>query len=261
MVGKYKSLILKTMITAILPLFFGSLLFSGLIESYKNDMNSRREILNDYYRPMRDIRNDCHNKHNDLFLQYGSVAGSLKLFSDETSRFSEINFNKITHEQAIFYVSIVKTLRSEYEKLNMLKKNVSECTSVLNRIYTELSIVTGSYDEFVKVLTHRTALINELYSKRAVFLKGHNGDINEEKYLQIIHDFISSDLSNDALIAEKMKGIKGVILPLVSIYIAIGESEKEVFDAEYQMFVKLNDIYLEDMNSRFKRGFIARLFF
>lgn len=224
-------------------------------------MNSRREILNDYYRPMRDVRNDCHNKHNDLFLQYGSVAGSLKLFSDETSRFSEMDFNKITHAQTIFYVSIVKTLRAEHEKLNILKKNVSECTSVLNRIYTELSVVTGSYDEFVNVLTHRTALINESYNKRAIFVKKYNGDLNEEKYLQIIHDVISSDLSNDTLIAEKMKIMKGFILPLVSIYIALGESENEVFDAEYKMFVKLNDIYLEEMNSRFKRGVIARLFF
>lgn len=261
MLGKYGSLIMKTTITAILPLFFGSLLFSGLIESYKNDMSSRKEILNDYYRPMRDARNDCHNKHNELFLQYGLVAGSLKLFADETSRVSKMDFNKITHEQTIFYVSIVKTLRAEQEKLNTLKKNVSECTSILNRMYTELSVVTGTYDEFVDILTQRTTLINELYNKRSSLVKKSNGDLNEEKYIQIIHDFISSDFSNDKLMAGKLGAMQGVILPLVTTYIGIAESERKVFDVEYEMFAKLNDIYLKEMNSRFKRGVITRLFF
>ncbi|AIR63968.1 hypothetical protein LH86_02415 [Cedecea neteri] len=259
--GKYGSLIVKTMITAILPLFFGSLLFSGLIESYKNDMSSRKEILNDYYRPMRDARNDCHKKHNELFLQYGLVAGALKLFADETKRVSKMNFNRITYEQAIFYVSVVDTFRTEQGKLNELKKNVSDCTSVLNRMYTELSVVTGSYDEFVRILAQRTALINDLYRKRADFVKNSNGDLNEDEYMKMIHEFISLDFSNDALIAEKLESMQSVILPLVPTYLGIGENERKVFDAEYDMFVKLNEIYLEEMNSRFKRGVIARLFF
>jgi hypothetical protein len=261
MSGKYKSLIVKTIITAILPLFFGSLLFSGLIESYKNDMSTRKEILNDYYRPMRDVRNDCHNKHNDLFLQYGVVAGNLKFFANETKRISEMELDKITYEQTIFYVSIVKTMKSEIEKLNTLKKNVLDCTSVLNRIYTELSVVTGSYDEFVTTLSHRTSLINELHNKRASFVKGFNGDSNEEKYVKMIQDIISLDFSNEKLVIEKMKEIPGVILPLVPLYIFFGENEKGVFNAEYEMFVRLNNVYLQEMNSRFKRGFFARLFF
>ena len=56
----------KDILIAVIPLFFGSLLFGDILESYKHEVSSRSEIMNDFYRPMRETQANCQ-KHTTIF--------------------------------------------------------------------------------------------------------------------------------------------------------------------------------------------------
>nr|UKE85172.1 hypothetical protein KXZ65_09115 [Pectobacterium sp. PL152] len=96
------------LLIAIIPIFLGSFLFAGVLESYKKDQGLQMELIKDYYRPMRELQGFCSTSHNELFLKYGDLAGSYQLMFDEIVHMFETPESKLGRDYEAIPMSVVK---------------------------------------------------------------------------------------------------------------------------------------------------------
>lgn len=59
--------------------------------------------------------------------------------------------NSINHKQVMILVTITDAFTKEGGKLKLVNENTAECTANLFQRYTELSVATEEYDEFIRL--------------------------------------------------------------------------------------------------------------
>jgi hypothetical protein len=187
----------KSLVIAIVPLFVGSLLFSGIPESFKIDAASRKEMLNDFYRPMRETQSDCQKKHNTLFLQYGQVVESYQLMLDELNQLAVTDNSKMTREYQVLLESILSTHSKVGIEAKESDMKLEICRIKLFQKYAELSLVTGTYEQFINLSKNRSAKIDVLYAKRKSFSENMTNQIDIKDLMQTLRNFLQSNLDQE----------------------------------------------------------------
>ncbi|GAB1576174.1 hypothetical protein [Bordetella petrii] len=251
----------RSLVISIVPLFFGSLLFAGILESYKNDASARKEIMNDFYRPMRETQSGCQKTHNNLFLGYAKLAGSYRLMLDEFKHLTTLDMSRMTRDYEILLESMLSTHATTTSDTKRLEVELEACRAKLFRQYEELALVTGTYDQFKGLSRDRATRLNDLYAKRKALadqtLRGY--DINS--LMGMLRDFLQFNFENQeqkTLAAQKVNELGE---PIIQHYLQLSNSEQDMFKIDAELFEGLHTVFAKDISSRFERGFIARNFF
>ncbi|MCW8997479.1 MAG: hypothetical protein OQK04_02025, partial [Kangiellaceae bacterium] len=90
-------------------MFFGSFIFAGVIEGYKNEAGKNEKVISDYFRPMRVAQTACSASHNRLFLSYGEMSGTYQLIYDELQHMMQNRKVRNSIDYQVIPMSIFKT--------------------------------------------------------------------------------------------------------------------------------------------------------
>lgn len=251
----------RSLVVAIVPLFFGSLLFSGILESYKNDTSARKEVMNDFYRPMRETQAECQKTHNSLFLKYGEVAGSYQLMLDEFKHLATTDPSRMTRDYQILLESLLSAHTKANSDAKELEGKLETCRTKLFRQYGELALVTGTYKEFIELSKDRAAKINGLYEKRKSTAQKTLPNYDVKELMGMLRNFLQFDFENQEQKVVATKKICELVEPLIQNYVQLSENEQEMFKVDVNLFENLHDSFSTEISDRFERGFIARHFF
>lgn len=255
--NRFINLFYKTCITTVFPMILGTLFFSGVIETYKNDMTSRKEILDDYYRPMIASQANCQDIHSKLINKYYYISGASQSFSDEIVKVSQMDWSKITYPQAILSKSIIENFTESVSQLEVLKVNQSKCFSELRQRYNEMSIVFGVYNDYIKIVINENKKINKLYQERSVLMPGKEGLM--DRYAKLSREFFDF-YEDESRMKRVLHDMNDVAMPLSKYYYDLGGNEKMIFDTEIELFNKVNEVFARELNERYKRGYISKWF-
>lgn len=257
-ISEYANSLVRGLILSILPLFFGSFLFAGLIEDYKDDVSFRKSIIYDAYRPMREIYTSCQATHNKLFLKYAEVAGSYQLLFDEIEHMLKAMLAEPTSNNETLLVSMNKAFNSATKDLTQLEQDQERCRSKLFRAYEELALMTGTYDNFRIKAKNRSEKLNKLYALRQQRLQQNTNGIEVPKLMQKLRKVVNLD---DFSSEEEMKRLVNEFRPIATVVIksnfTLSKTEEEIFKVENQFYDDLHEMFVGEINSRFKRGFVS----
>lgn len=253
--------ILQSLIISVVPLFFGSFLFVGIIESYKNDLSVRNNIIADAYRPMRETHALCHETQNKLVIQYSQVAGSYKIMMDEitqSQKNGDINFGG-NNANLLLHASF-KANQSSLSGLDKLETDFVQCRTKLFRQYEELALMTGTYEIFKIKSKARMDKLNKLYEERKEKASKVTNGVEVEDIINKMRLLLRMDLSNRNEMNEAFLSMNPLMDMLLKRSLIYSEKEQEMFEVEQAFFRDVYEMYASEINKRFKKGFISNLF-
>lgn len=253
--------LLRSLAATIIPMFFGSLLFSGILESYKNDASTRKEVMNDFYRPMRETQAECQKTHNNLFLKYGEVADSYQLMHDEFKNLATTDPSRMTSDSRILLESVLSSHTKAISDVKELEGKLETCRTKLFRQYGDLALMTGTHKEFIKLFKDRVEKINALYEKRKSTTQKALPNYDAKELMGMLRNFIQSNFENQGQKFTAIKKIDELVNSTIQYHMQLSENEQEIFKVDVSCFEILHEMFSTEINDRFKRGFIARHFF
>ncbi|TAN57268.1 MAG: hypothetical protein EPN26_02705 [Rhodospirillales bacterium] len=249
----------RNLILSVVPLFFGSLLFSGLIELYKDDISSKRLILTDQFRPMREIAVNCHNLHNRLSNEYINLSGSFALSFNELNRVVNRG-NSLGPDYAKIADAVLST-RSESEKLvKQLDGDVNACYSKLWRQYEEVAIVTASYEDFLKISSHHIDNMNAILRKSGDEIRQISGDTD---LLKVWNGFVelAAAKNRNAEQAQHYIEANPRLFSIATEFNAhMSRREAELLSERDAVSNEAGSLFAKKINELFAEGFFHRLF-
>lgn len=251
----------RSLVLTIIPLFFGSLLFGGILESYKNDATARKEIMTDFYRPMRETQAECNKTHNNLFLKYGEVSGSYQLMLEEFNHLTTTDPAKMTKEYQILLESMLSTHTKVNTEAKDLESKLEQCRTKLFRQYGELALVTGTYAKYLELSKDRASRLNELHAARKAASEKMLKNYDISNLRDVVRNFLQVTFETQEKKNAAAQKINELVTPIIQHYLQLSANEQEMFKVDTKFFEDLNNIYSAEINDRFERGFIARHFF
>lgn len=252
--------LMRDLLVAIIPLFFGVFLFAGLLESYKNDISSRKDLVMDLYRPMRDAQAECRTTHNHLFLKYFAQAGTYKLMLDEFDHMATAAPNTLTRDYEALPSSIIEANSKVSTEVDDLKTKVEACTSTLYRKYEEVALATGTFDRFIDIENHHATGINALYEKRTAISNEITNKVKVESILDTLRQTLNSNQDTPEArkyVSSKMHEMGGD--HLITYFTNLAQIEQDIFKAEQDTDTQLISLFAQEVSRRYKRGLLAAL--
>ncbi|WP_313375778.1 hypothetical protein [Pantoea sp. CTOTU50773] len=248
------------LLIAIISISLGSFLFAGILENYKKDQGLQEELIKDYFRPMRELQSSCSSSHNELFLKYGELSGSYQLMSNEIVHMTVTPDSKLGQYYEALQMSIIKANVELKKGVEDLEITVKKCKTDLFLKYEELSLVTGSYPEFMGLSKKYTDAINSIYSERQKKAKENTKNLEPNQLIPLMRKFIAMDESIDAnksmLVSEMERMSK-----LTSQHnLIMAEYEELIFKKDYDLFLSLHDLYAIKISKKYSDGFISWVF-
>lgn len=254
------TLISRQLLIAVIPIFLGSFLFAGILESYKKDQGIQKELIKDYYRPMRALQSSCSSLHNNLFLKHGELSGSYQLMFNEFVHMSVTPDSKLGHDYDAIPMSIFKAnseLKNEIEELKLV---VEKCKEDLFFKYEELSLATGTYPEFTELAQKRTNGVNSIYAERKEKARENKKEIDPDQLIHLMREFVSMDLSNDKYKSIFMNKIEKIFDPVVKHSLIMAKAEQAIYQKESVFFQSLHKLYAEEISKKHSSGFFSWMF-
>ncbi|MEQ9746420.1 hypothetical protein ABRQ05_19270 [Pectobacterium actinidiae] len=248
------------LLIAVIPIFLGSFLFAGVLESYKKDQGLQKELIKDYYRPMRELQGFCSSSHNELFLKYGELSGSYQLMFDEIVHMFVTPESKLGRDYEAIPMSIVKANSELKKRVEELEVAVKKCRSDLFLKYEELALATGSYPDFVRLAEKRVNEINVIYSERKKKAEESIKDIDPNQLMPLMRRFVSTDISGDMNKAMLIREMKKILEPAKQYGLIMAESEQSIFQKEHEFFQRLHELYAKEISKKHSNGFISWVF-
>lgn len=248
------------LLIAVIPIFLGSFLFAGVLESYKKDQGLQKELIKDYYRPMRELQGSCSSSHNELFLKHGELSGSYQLMFNELVHMSVTPDSKLGRDYEVIPMSIFKANSELKKKIEELETAVKICRADLFFKYEELALATGTYPEFMKLAEKRATEINYIYSERKKKAEENTKEIDPNQLIPLMREFISIDLSDDTNKSMFMDKMEKTFEPTKQHSLIMAESEQSIYQKEYEFFKSLHKLYANEISKKHSSGFISWVF-
>lgn len=250
MLSSIKSFIYVVSI-AVIPMAFGSFLFVGIIESYKNN-ESLNSVIVDSYKSIRSQRAQCHKIHNDLYMAYYPYAGSLKIIKKELGTLIDTKGIGLTKEHEIFMLSLYESNSKQLKEIQKLKVLKDDCYTTLYMKYEETAILVNLLDDYEGIASARATEINNLNASIKEATKKLSS-VTENDILNVFQTGVES-----ALVSNKDKWLLGME-ELADSQIELAKIEEKVFSIEFKTFGKLRRIYLGAIKNRLNSGFVDYL--
>ena len=238
----------------------GSFLFAGVLESYKKDQGIQKELIKDYFRPIRTLQGSCSSSHNELFLKYGELFGSYQLMFNELVHMSVTPDSKLGRDYEIIPMSIFKANSELKHKIEDLKTTVKKCRADLFFKYEELALATGTYPEFKKLAEKRATQINAVYSERKKKSKENTKEIDPNQLIPLMRQFVALDLSDDTNKSMFMDKIEKIFEPTKQHSLIMAETEQSIYEKENDFFQSLHKLFANEISKQHSSGFISWVF-
>lgn len=249
----------RELVVAIVPLFFGVYFFAGLLETYRGDMSSRRDLVLDFYRPMREDQTSCRATEQQLMVEYGVQAGTYRLVLGELDQMMSANPATVTRDYEILPRSLIESSNKVTAQVGDLKAKLNACMPALYRKYEEVALATATYDRFMDIAKQRDARLNPLYAKRRALLDGAAEKFRPESMMDTLRQSLNADDESPAgrdAIRIKLHAIGD---PVTELYTQLSESEKAILKVEQDTDEQLIGLFANEVNRRYKRGLLSVL--
>ncbi|MFW6853613.1 hypothetical protein [Burkholderia gladioli] len=251
--------LMRELILAIVPLFFGGFLFAALLETYKDDMSSRKDLVLDFYRPMREAQTDCRAIEQQLMAAYGTQSGNYKLMLDEFDHIVSADPATLTPAYSVLSRSILESNDKIVVQVSELKAKLDTCLPVLYRKDEEVALATGTYDRFIAIARQRDADLRAPYAKRAALLDDAATKFKPESMMDTLRQFLTLDTDRpDGKAAMKVK-LHAMGEPVVDLYMQLAQSEQAILKVEQDTDAQLIGLFAKQVNQRYKRGLLSVL--
>lgn len=244
---------------SIVPLFFGGLLFTALIEGYKNDMSSRKDLVVDFYRPMREMQFECRSTERQLMSAYGGVAGTYELVINELDHMASFDPATRTPAYEVIPKSLLETNSKMLTRVNELKSKLDNCTPELYRKYEEIALATATYGQFLKIAGERDSAVQSLYVQRDILINKLGGQFTPESVMKVLRDSLRlNDDTPDARNEIKEK-VRAVGESIISLYLKFASNEAEIIKVEQDADNKFISLFAKEVSRRYERGVLSAL--
>jgi hypothetical protein len=198
--------LMRELALAIVPLFFGVFLFAALLETYKDDMSSRKDLVLDFYRPMREAQTECRATEQRLMVAYGAQSGTYKLMLDEFDHMVSADSATLTRDYEVLPRSILESNNQIIAQVGDLKTKLDTCIRALYRKYEEVALATGTYDRFIDIARQRDADLRTPYAQRAALLDEAAAKFKPESMMNTLRQSLMLDTDTaDGKAAMKVK--------------------------------------------------------
>jgi hypothetical protein len=243
----------------IITLFLGSVVFAGLVENYKDDLSFRRSIVSDTYRPMLKTQVLCKFGQQKLILKIKENSAGFKQILNEIDNINIRNsLEEISEGEKLFLESFVKGIELSSKEVNGLRKEKIECQQKLLRHYEEISLLTGTYENF-KSSTKKWSNELEKVDMQIQIIGEENINYSDIKQLvEKMGDILEND---DELNRESLKMIQN-LMPDLRKFSEAGETltsleeKKSIVEARYHE--EMHEVFAHEINYRFRRGIISK---
>ena len=247
------------LIVAIAPVFLGGFLFTALIETYKDDMTSRKDLVLDFYRPMRDQQAECRATEQQLASAYQTEAGTYRLMLNELDHMVAADPATRARGYEVLPQSLLESNSKVLAQIGELAPKLTLCTQVLYRKYEEVALATATYDEFTKIGEQRDAAVQPLYGQRATLLNQLSNQFTSESLMNTLRDsFLMNDDTADGRNAIKAK-VHAIGEPAIGFYTQLARNEADILKVEQEVDKKLITLYAKKVNRRYERGVFSAL--
>lgn len=251
--------LMRELALAIVPLFFGVFLFAALLETYKDDMSSRKDLVLDFYRPMREAQTDCRATEQQLMVAYGTQSGTYKLMLGEFDHMVSADPATLTRDYDVLPRSILESNNKITAHVSDLKAKLDTCLPALYRKYEEVALATGTYDRFIDIARQRDADLRTPYAKRAALLDEAATKFKPESMMDTLRQSLTLDSETpDGRAAMKVK-LHALGEPVVDLYMQLARSEQAILKVEQDTDVQLIGLFAKQVNRRYKRGLFSVL--
>ncbi len=234
----------------LLLLILGSFVFVVVAEGYKSDLGRNKDLVKEYYRPVKVAMSNCLNHHNQLFLQYAELGGSYQLVFDELVFMFNNQETANSHDYQAFPTALLKANHSVKKEIESLKTNVESCRVKVYQAYEELALVTGKFDSYKELSLEHFDKLNRLNNslKDNISTEIKNFDVKE--IAPMIREFLTLDLSKNENQNLLMQRIETMSRPVIEMEMNKAEVEQNKFNENKRFHDALMEIFLEEINRR-----------
>lgn len=255
----------KTLLTTIIPLCLGTLIFGMMLESYKNELNFRGDIMKDYYSPLVGKQRECFEIGDSLAKDYNSMAGNYVVMMNQYKLMLKGQSPRLTNEYKEYLVGLLKNAGDFSGNADEHRNSLSKCRDELHQTYINVALVTGTLENFKGIDDDSKIILEGIDRKGFEAKRKLNESIKDINLIEVINTyFIAGDAGDkrngendkytDELIASKVQ-------PLIEFFSFIATLENEKNQSYLTLSNKYNAILESEISSRYKRNWFSRTFF
>lgn len=248
------SQLVLAVVTIALGSLVGPVVFSGIIENYKDDDSIKLTQLETYFIPAREAADHCLSLQNKLYLDYPLEAARHRLFIDGMRRLQGDIKGKNTHE----YERILMSLQDEnLEKQKETKALEAEAQSCRQKVFFKLealSIVTGTFKEFSLAASKRADELNKIDAYRREMIQSSLEGSEEIDGMGLIYDAVTAS-SPDGLaqMVSKHEELLAIVESYGKIMAKVGE---KIHSVEMEFFGEVREVSANNIDRRFRENFL-----
>ncbi|MFB9122514.1 hypothetical protein E2553_38315 [Paraburkholderia dipogonis] len=252
--------VMRELAVAILPIFFSSFLFAAMLETYKDNISSRKDLVIDFYRPMREAQTECRSEQNQQFLKHSDQASTFALMVQEFDHVASGDPQTLSPEYYVLPTSLLKATNQLNTESNELKIKVDTCTAALYRKYEEVALATGTYDRFLEIENKRIATVNKLLDERSRLANA----VAQNANLPSVMDTLRKSLGPEAETPEGRREMSGKIHEIGDITVEgfekISKNEQDVYNVDLEADTQLISLFANEVSRRYKRNLFSMIF-
>jgi len=247
-------------LVAFLPVFFGSFLFAGVLENYRNDSRLEGTIIEKNFTPMRELQGACHTSHNDLYLQYGNLSGSYQLMFNELEHIFSTPESELGRDYEVLLKSIFQTHSETNTKTSELKETVANCRLELFRKYESLALMTGAYNKFSNMVDEKVASINKVYDERSELSKAATEDVEVNDMMLMMRTLLATQLESEAERERFMKKFRKIASAVIEHNQIMMKTEQQIFQSQKKFDSELRSLFAAKISDMYDEGFLGWMF-
>lgn len=253
--------LLGNFLVAFAPIFFGSFVFVGVIENYKDDSVFKSRLLENYFKPARTSSDDCMRAQGEFVEKYPLYAASLVLMFEELQHLADNPKLQNAYDYELLLRATVENHNEANADLDRLNIEVKKCRIDVQRKLEDLALVTGSFDEYSENLSVRVSKIEAAEKNRTERVDQLLSEYKAEfDYRDKVRGFLASPPSTNDEWKTAIEQFSS-LLPIVEGSAKISmETEALISNAEIDFYEKSRRSSSNKINSMFEQGFISWLF-
>lgn len=255
----------KTLITTIIPLCLGTLIFGMMIESYKNELNFRGDIMKDYYSPLVEKQRECIDIGESLSGDYNSMAGNYVVMLNQYKLFLSGQAPRLTEEFKNYLQNLLVSDREFRTSSEKHTKSLAQCKDELHQSYINVALVTGTLKEFKLLEDENNNSLNKIDSIATLRADELREELKKIDLYKVLSSYFISgdpgDKRNDENDNYTQELLTTKVQPLVEFFSFASKVEKERNAKTLQLSQKYNEILESEISSRYKRNWFSKTFF
>lgn len=184
---------MKQLATTLITMFFGSFLIVGILESYKNDTQLKDKIVETYFKPTTTSLNNCISLHNENINDYNNYIGSNYIVFNNMDKIIQNPSLLKKIDYTLWVTSMNKVNNENFQKYKKSLSTLKKCyeNNLVN--FEQLTIVTGTYNKFIKLAKEKNLEIQKLEKIYQEKEKKFNNNFDINKLLSKIDEFAKND--------------------------------------------------------------------